>query len=94
MVSSRQTAAVAGLSGAAVGTFDLSGNVWEWVGDWYEPVSLAGVGVQGPASGPRRVLRGGSWRSVPKAARGAIRYGGDPGIRIYDLGVRLLRTAP
>ena len=94
VVSSRQTAAVAGLSGAAVGTFDLSGNVWEWVGDWYEPVSLAGVDVQGPASGSRRVLRGGSWRSIPKVARVAIRHGVDPGIRIYDLGVRLLRTAP
>ena len=94
VVRSSQTAAVAGLSGSAVGALDLSGNVWEWVGDWYEPVSLAGVDVQGPASGSRRFLRGGSWRSIPKVARVAIRYGVDPGIRIYDLGVRLLRTAP
>ena len=94
VVSSRQTAAVAGLSGAAVGTFDLSGNVWEWVGDWYEPVSLAGVDVQGPASGSHRVRRGGSWRFDPQFARVANRRHDAPGNRDGILGVRLLRTAP
>jgi formylglycine-generating enzyme required for sulfatase activity len=94
VVSSRQTAAVAGLSGAAVGTFDLSGNVWEWVGDWYEQVSLAGVDMQGPASGSNRVLRGGSWGRDPQYARVAIRSGFTPGVRNDRLGVRLLRTAP
>ena len=98
VVSSSQTAAVAGLSGAAVGTFDLSGNVWEWVGDYwyggYGQVPPAGVDVQGPASGSRRVLRGGSWNSVPLSARVALRSSGAPGSRNSNLGFRLLRTAP
>ena len=94
VVSSGQTAAVAGLSGSAVGAFDLSGNVYEWVDDWYEQVPLAGVDGQGPASGSRRVNRGGSWGDVPQGARVAARSCGDPGLRSSYLGVRLLRTAP
>jgi formylglycine-generating enzyme required for sulfatase activity len=94
VVSSRQTAAVAGLSGAAVGTFDLSGNVWEWVGDWYGQGPPAGVDVQGPASGSARVFRGGSWFIDPQYARVARRSLNTPGFRSYYLGVRLLRTAP
>ena len=97
VASAKQTAAVAGLSGAAVGALDLSGNVYEWVGDWYEgygQVPPAGVDVQGPASGSHRVNRGGGWDSGPQFARVAIRYDVFPGVRDYVLGVRLLRTAP
>jgi len=97
VVRSGQTATVAGLSGSAVGTFDLSGNVWEWVVDWSEgfgQVPPAGVDVQGPASGSYRVYRGGSWYVDPQIAR--VANGGyvDPGRRDNRLGVRLLRTAP
>jgi formylglycine-generating enzyme required for sulfatase activity len=94
VVSSSQTAAVAGLSGSAVGALDLSGNAWEWVGDWHERVPLAGVDGQGPASGSYRVGRGGSWGSVPQFARVAGRNDLTPGDRYGTLGVRLLRTAP
>jgi formylglycine-generating enzyme required for sulfatase activity len=94
VVSSSQTAAVAGLSGSVAGAFDPSGNVWEWVGDGYERVPLAGVDVQGPASGSIRVFRGGGWGNARQSARVAYRSGGDPGDRGSDLGFRLLRTAP
>ena len=94
VVSSSQTAAVAGLSGSVAGAFDLSGNVWEWVSDWYGQAPLAGVDVQGPASGSYRVDRGGSWRGVPRSARVAHRDGDSPGNRYGDLGLRLHRTAP
>jgi sulfatase modifying factor 1 len=94
VVSSSQTAAVAGLSGSVAGAFDLSGNVWEWVSDWYGQAPLAGVDVQGPASGSRRVIRGGSWCDDPQDARVAIRLINSPGFRYSSLGVRLLRTAP
>ena len=94
VVSSSQTAAVAGLSGSTVGAFDPSGNVWEWVGDWYGQAPPTGVDVQGPASGSLHVRRGGSWNSGPRYARVANRSDAGPGNRGSNLGVRLLRTAP
>jgi formylglycine-generating enzyme required for sulfatase activity len=94
VVSSSQTAAVAGLSGSALGAFDFSSNVWEWVGDWYGQAPPVGVDVQSPASGSDRVYRGGSWRSDSRSARVTNRGVSTPGLRHGALGVRLLRAAP
>jgi formylglycine-generating enzyme required for sulfatase activity len=93
VLGSNQTKAVAGLSGSATGAFDFSGNVGEWAGDRYGQL-LTGVDVQGPASGPRRVRRGGSWAIVPGGARVLSRGWAFPSMGSTYIGLRLLRTAP
>ena len=89
-----QTGLVAGLRPVPAGTFDQSGNVWEWTADWYQDSPVAGIDPRGPASGSRRVNRGGSWSIDPQYARVANRSLSSPGLRGSGLGVRLLRTAP
>ena len=77
----------------AWGLYDMHGNVYEWVQDWFgnyapEPVV---TNPQGPASGSLRVVRSGSWHDDAWCCRSA--YRGTVGYRNVDLGFRLLREA-
>jgi formylglycine-generating enzyme required for sulfatase activity len=94
VVGWQSTAPVGGLLPSAAGALDLSGNVWEWQQDWWSRPPAAGVDAEGPASGSRRIIRGGGWDSGPQSAPVARRYSFTPGTRSDILGVRLLRTAP
>jgi len=83
-----------GVSG--YGTYNQSGNVWEWCADWYDNDYYGrspGQDPRGPEGGSLRVDRGGSWGYVdPGYFRGASRGRDDPGIRYDFRGFRLVRT--
>lgn len=58
------------------GVFDLVGNVWEWVKDWYAEDYYATAPArdpQGPLRGSFRVLRGGDWSQSPFELRASYR---------------------
>jgi formylglycine-generating enzyme len=77
----------------AFGLYDMLGNAWEWVSDWYGETYYAespGVDPKGPSSGNQRVRRGGSWHTWSLYARCAFRNWNTPQTRYTLVGMRLL----
>mgnify|MGYP001565862054 FL=1 len=75
-----------------LGIYDMSGNVWEWVQDWYDENYYKNSPKDNPkgANGSAyRILRGGSWFSIPLNLRTAKRSRLEPADRISDNGFRL-----
>jgi formylglycine-generating enzyme required for sulfatase activity len=78
----------------ALGIFDMSGNVWEWCHDWYDTISTGSeTDPVGPASGSRRVGRGGGWGNLANYCSVARREGNLPSRRGSRLGFRVVRNA-
>jgi formylglycine-generating enzyme required for sulfatase activity len=78
-------------SASWVEALDMSGNVWEWVNDWYDDNYYANSPADnppGPESGVAKVLRGGSWSYNGSALRGANRDDYYPDSRYDDFGFR------
>ena len=73
--SSGNTHPAAAKAANAWGLYDMSGNVWEWVWDWYDTLSASAVtDPAGPAAGSARIIRGGSWYNEAAQCRSAFRY--------------------
>ena len=92
--SGKRTHPVGGKQPNAFGLYDMHGNVWEWIEDWYQG-SYADAPTDGSArlrveEQTYRVLRGGSWENYPETCRSGSRGKNVPEFRGSLVGFRLV----
>jgi len=78
------------------GLYDMAGNVWEWVQDWYDPryyEKSPKNNPKGPEAGTKRVLRGSGWQNETPTVRIFTRVDSDPAVRNESTGFRCARDA-
>ena len=78
----------------AYGLYDVAGNAWEWVSDWYDRDYYAladAIDPAGPPTGTMRIVRGGSWLNDDVSMlRCAYRHKVPPDTYAYSIGFRIV----
>ncbi len=90
--SQPMTTQVASFPPNAWGFYDMTGNVWEWMYDWYQAdyySSSPAKDPMGPPTGDEKVLRGCSWYNKPDVCFIATRDRYAPEVRLYYNGFRV-----
>jgi formylglycine-generating enzyme required for sulfatase activity len=80
---------------SSLGVYDLSGNVSEWVNDWYGPeyyLFSPEKNPQGPPDGQYKIIRGGNWRNKKDDVKITFRNATTPKLKSKTVGFRCAKN--
>ncbi len=94
--NTKYTAPVGSYPPNGYGLYDMAGNVWEWVNDWYGEgyyQEAPSKNPHGPHFGFSKIVRGGSWINAPDFLRSTFRNWSDPASQTNYFGFRCALSA-